>query len=271
MRSKGRMGDSFNPLPAFWPGETKIELPKTGVTRVSIRSRLFGREKLRRQRILPTPKGPFQSAPGFLAGRNRTTGATPSFGHLFQSAPGFLAGRNFFGSWPELLIGVSIRSRLFGREKRAFELPSKANNHLFQSAPGFLAGRNVREVVLMFPIQFGFNPLPAFWPGETRCSRAASSTTSSFNPLPAFWPGETTCCTLTSATCTFQSAPGFLAGRNTVEGLDSCKLDAVSIRSRLFGREKRRPGAMRARAGSFNPLPAFWPGETKYHVMCKNV
>ena len=60
----------------------------------------------------------------------------------FQSAPGFLAGRNVKSSICPFVPG------------------------LFQSAPGFLAGRNSMSVRLP-PRLTGFNPLPAFWPGET--------------------------------------------------------------------------------------------------------
>ena len=63
------------------------------VCRVSIRSRLFGREK-------------------------RCCGARSGRARKFQSAPGFLAGRNpEIGETYLLSIEVSIRSRLFGREK----------------------------------------------------------------------------------------------------------------------------------------------------------
>ena len=132
---------------------------------VSIRSRLFGREK-----------------PNSVAYEIRQT--------WFQSAPGFSAGRNPGGQTAATEAAVSIRSRLFGREKRGAP-PSRPRRRC------------------------GFNPLPAFRPGETRWPTA---------PLVRRpW---------------FQSAPGFSAGRNLTK--------------------PPRGG----RNGCFNPLPAFRPGET---------
>ena len=84
----------------------------------------------------------FQSAPGFLAGRNKLAITARIEAHKFQSAPGFLAGRNERAS-PLFIrqVVVSIRSRLFGREKLLID-DELVIVDLFQSAPGFLAGRN---------------------------------------------------------------------------------------------------------------------------------
>ena len=60
---------------------------------------------------------------------------------------------------------VSIRSRLLGRE---IPLTDTCRNifTMFQSAPGFWAGR---YLLFYFEIASckGFNPLPAFGPGDT--------------------------------------------------------------------------------------------------------
>jgi len=87
----------FNPLPAFRPGETEQAAAQGTLLEVSIRSRLFGREK--------------------------------------PAAKGVLAGN----------IRVSIRSRLFGREKRLTEAHGRSKPR-------------------------SFNPLPAFRPGETQAA-----------------------------------------------------------------------------------------------------
>ena len=60
---------------------------------VSIRSRLFGREKLV-DGVADADIAAFQSAPGFLAGRNLAPTTLRLTMRKFQSAPGFLAGRN---------------------------------------------------------------------------------------------------------------------------------------------------------------------------------
>src|SRR5690606_33493893 len=62
------------------------------------------------------------------------------------------------------------------------------------------------------------NPLPAFRPGETMASGSRRGRAPGFNPLPAFRPGET----------------------RVVEMIIHAPI--VSIRSRLFGREKLRLG-----------------------------
>ena len=86
-------------------------------------------------------KGEFQSAPGFLAGRNRCS----SFGIMaisrFNPLPAFWPGETCMAQLLHLCEQVSIRSRLFGREKRAV-LAHHYPDVPFQSAPGFLAGRN---------------------------------------------------------------------------------------------------------------------------------
>jgi len=156
----------------------------------------------------------------------------------FQSAPGFSAGRNRNppGSAPSMC--VSIRSRLFGREKLRLGRHQSSWRTLFQSAPGFSAGRN-KSAHRLVSAHVSFNPLPAFRPGETRSRREYLSRDNRFNPLPAFRPGETT---------------AFWHPHNSIE---------VSIRSRLFGREKRVSPSMPSWSpASFNPLPAFRPGET---------
>jgi len=135
-------GSMFQSAPGFSAGRNAKGLPPVSTPFVSIRSRLFGREKpaacsMHRQAIS------FQSAPGFSAGRNHPCDAGGSRCDEFQSAPGFSAGRNKMRRGGELLnVAVSIRSRLFGREK-----------------PGRRSMRGASR--------YGFNPLPAFRPGET--------------------------------------------------------------------------------------------------------
>ena len=107
---------SFNPLPAFGPGDTILlqrpyyyfkvsirsrllgreiplsDVPIQFVWDVSIRSRLLGRE-IRQGATTKAAGSLFQSAPGFWAGRYLLSCYTPCVKLLFQSAPGFWAGR----------------------------------------------------------------------------------------------------------------------------------------------------------------------------------
>ena len=180
---------------------------------VSIRSRLFGREKLSGEAFLDSSSAcfnplpafrpgetadikrsasdvKFQSAPGFSAGRNETEQAKVPSGWRFQSAPGFSAGRNEIEARGGTRYNVSIRSRLFGREKPK-PLPS-------------------------FGVEGGVSIRSRLFGREKRSGSGVSSPRPpGFNPLPAFRPGET------------------LTRRSF--GLAAL----VSIRSRLFGREKQ--------------------------------
>jgi len=206
----------FNPLPAFRPGETSVAPAIKRSLEVSIRSRLFGREK-RIANACKTCHFPFQSAPGFSAGRNTAEHARQASCRRFNPLPAFRPGETGFpfgadgagagfNPLPAFRPGeteeatpmrlselVSIRSRLFGREK-PFQSFLQCRAPAFQSAPGFSAGRNTV-------------------PGSVR------PWATRFNPLPAFRPGET-----------------FNRPLRRSQNI-------VSIRSRLFGREKRRIAA----------------------------
>jgi hypothetical protein len=241
----------FQSAPGFSAGRNQFSDPSSCLlpeAAVSIRSRLFGREKrgdLTAQ--AERPEGAqFQSAPGFSAGRNavqRRSGDTPS--PKFQSAPGFSAGRNgppmFEIAFSVPRHWVSIRSRLFGREKPADAndaerravcfnplpafRPGETSTTLaevmppaqFQSAPGFSAGRNVCRRG-GFSAADRFQSAPGFSAGRNRHHQMPHSHRPCFNPLPAFRPGETEtpsgggCC---GNSALFQSAPGFSAGRNS--------------------------------------------------------
>ena len=234
------------------------------LTAVSIRSRLFGREKRNN-----TINGRFVldvSIRSRLFGREKPAPGQALLRHLdsFQSAPGFSAGRNSRGLGPRILVEVvSIRSRLFGREKQG--------------------GDDLGQLVLAVSIRsrlFGREKLgrPAHLLGENTC----------FNPLPAFRPGETAVDVVVALVALqFQSAPGFSAGRNCASESVTWSGRRVSIRSRLFGREKlgdlgiqqhanavsirsrlfgrEKPGTREQfpTSAGFNPLPAFRPGETR--------
>ena len=134
---------------------------------------------------------------------------------------------------------VSIRSRLFGREKR-WRREYWRWRLGFQSAPGFSAGRNRRRGRRWRDI-IGFQSAPGFSAGRNA-------------------HGSVVECNLRM----FQSAPGFSAGRNRQRFPHPADRQTVSIRSRLFGREKPSArGPCPGRCARFNPLPAFRPGETQ--------
>ena len=158
----------------------------------------------------------FQSAPGFSAGRNPSSGfcsaAPPCFNPLPAFRPGETTPTYVAGTDYEL---VSIRSRLFGREKLQAWCPA-TRQRLFQSAPGFSAGRNVAIACIDVAMSTVSIRSRLFGREKQVHHRTRRFLFRCFNPLPAFRPGET-------------------AGFTTVFAVVRC----VSIRSRLFGREKR--------------------------------
>ncbi len=228
----------FNPLPAFWPGETRASIIGAHGVEVSIHSRLFGREKLKNaQKKFATRK--FQSTPGFLAGRN-----DPGQFRWIQQQPVSIHSRLFgrekldAATRPYRRQNVSIHSRLFGREKPLTYDPAQSaetvsiHSRLFGREKLFLRGRSAA-------CRPRFNPLPAFWPGETwpRISVIRHWKVSIHSRLF----GREKPFTLSAMVWRegFQSTPGFLAGRNSVPVNSTPLVEVVSIHSRLFGREKR--------------------------------
>jgi len=248
----------FNPLPAFGPGETFLDRGGDTLERVSIRSRLLGREKLQ-EALRDLDRLEFQSAPGFWAGRNWPWRWRRGRRSKFQSAPGFWAGRNPAARWsgsraPSFnplpafgpgetgadrphrgLHDVSIRSRLLGREKPQFGFFHVASLQ-FQSAPGFWAGRNRLDVERRGRHQ-RFQSAPGFWAGRNREVSCGGPDCPQFQSAPGFWAGRNFQTRLIAyPTLLFQSAPGFWAGRNA---------------------PRRRRAARRA---WFQSAPGFWAG-----------
>jgi hypothetical protein len=180
---------SFNPRPAFRPGDAAHGREARQIHIVSIRARPFGRA-MRTLSGGQLSRYLFQSAPGLSAGR---CSDSPSFSARtvkFQSAPGLSAGRclDAADAVAHALV-VSIRARPFGRA-----MPLKA-----PSLP---------------PPACCFNPRPAFRPGDARRRAASLPAELCFNPRPAFRPGDAMWRPASSASARrFQSAPGLSAGR----------------------------------------------------------
>ena len=134
---------------------------------------------------------------------------------------------------------VSIRARPIGR---AMPRPGRGGwvGRWFQSAPGQLAGRCRLFRYIPPPIQVGFNPRPANWPGDAHRQAHKRHPYPRFNPRPANWPGDAVIVDLfMPSRAAFQSAPGQLAGR--------CPTRAKYIKP----------------VQSFNPRPANWPGDAQ--------
>ena len=272
------------------PGDTLVRLRQHCKVQVSIHSRLLCREIHVTDSALSYPKW-FQSTPGFYAGRYVYHSATRKFTQRFNPLPAFMPGDT--GGTVGLCLGngVSIHSRLLCREIRR-KHGTGLGQELFQSTPGFYAGRYF-AVVSGKLVSLGFNPLPAFMPGDTKfTSRFAPS--GLFQSTPGFYAGrygreyahhECRVC--------FNPLPAFMPGdtRNT---LSTASEPIVSIHSRLLCREIPLMAAMPTRyylfqstpgfyagrykrnrlflttAKCFNPLPAFMPGDTiadcRFHV-----
>ena len=141
-RCRRRLGmGSFNPLPAFGPGDTFIVISHGCSLHVSIHSRLLGREIRKRDDLWEGIKR--VSIHSRLLGREiHGSLRHPRAVNRFQSTPGFWAGR---------YLGVSVES---------------LTQLQFQSTPGFWAGRYAGLADCRCT-GFGFNPLPAFGPGDT--------------------------------------------------------------------------------------------------------
>ncbi len=228
----------FNPLPAFRPGETSRTVVLRSASAVSIRSRLFGREKpALDDRILAALE--FQSAPGFSAGRNRRADSRNRRKAGFNPLPAFRPGETTDQLALLVALHVSIRSRLFGREK-----------------PTWRRRRGAR-----LP---RFNPLPAFRPGETGEVVCGVCSSTGFNPLPAFRPGET-CARRPSSPTQSVSIRSRLFGREKPGDTQlRAWLGGVSIRSRLFGREKPPTKEDWRTYYGFQSAPGFSAGRNVY-------
>ena len=109
----------------------------------------------------------------------------------------------------------------------------------FQSAPGFWAGRCARDFLLAADDIRGFNPRPAFGPGDARRPPPSWPSSRRFNPRPAFGPGD--------------------AGTRR----QGAQHGRVSIRARLLGRAMRAMTCGSASAGWFQSAPGFWAGRCR--------
>ena len=252
----------FNPLPAFRPGETELPCANRGIARVSIRSRLFGREKRKdvtvnagaggvsiRSRLFGREKRPqsaagaktkeFQSAPGFSAGRNRVAGR-PGQATGAVSIRSRLFGREKRLCWGlrNVAQDVSIRSRLFGREKpHVADLVGDATIR-FQSAPGFSAGRNYSSTRLR-TVSAKFQSAPGFSAGRNRQSPTREVGRHRFQSAPGFSAGRNDYVQpVVTAVSGFNPLPAFRPGETDAGLVVEPVAGNVSIRSRLFGREK---------------------------------
>ncbi len=242
----------FNPRPANWPGDAPFNCTLQGV-----QSAAMAQPRTANYRTMR-----FQSAPGQLAGRCRSSSRAVDH-------------------------GVSIRARPIGRAMPIVRQPSASPTVSIRARP---IGRAMRIGTPADVNRTCFNPRPANWPGDARDRYGAVARR--FNPRPANWPGDAPaapsdpgatvsirarpigramrCLGVIVAQATFQSAPGQLAGR--------CP-SGRSLRGRLCFNPRPAnwpgdaPGSRRgfiappiadatlALHGSFNPRPANWPGD----------
>ena len=204
----------FNPLPAFRPGETCYRLAAQNPMRVSIRSRLFGREKLIAEQL----KGlgvEFQSAPGFSAGRNFRAVRPGITSSRFNPLPAFRPGETGRTVGPQDVEGVSIRSRLFGREKPYLRPPTAHQQDV--SIRSRLFGRekqiprNCSGTLSMVSIR------SRLFGREKRREEAAGVADDVVSIRSRLFGREKlTHKPVPETLVEFQSAPGFSAGRNRI-------------------------------------------------------
>ena len=204
--------ESFNPLPAFGPGETHDTQPQGAGIVVSIRSRLLGREKRVparwrsrfrrvsiRSRLLGREKlggrqqygdgNRFQSAPGFWAGRNSLPCYSPESASRFQSAPGFWAGRNARAPGAQAVAACFNPLPAFGPGETVGA--DNSRQRAIVSIRSRLLGREKPGLSPRAACKHRFQSAPGFWAGRNAGNPMITAPQGCFNPLPAFGPGET--------------------------------------------------------------------------------
>ena len=252
----------FNPLPAFQPGDARAATPAARPAGVSIRSRLFSREMRRNPFFLRALGRRFNPLPAFQpgdAGKWRLTGIEGiSFNPLpafqpgdaryttpitrrrgFQSAPGFSAGRCYGPAKSDSWHSQFQSAPGFSAGRCMHRVCDRVPRTRFQSAPGFSAGRCLGDVLVrillgvvsirsrLFSREMQRRHRPASYLGGVSIRSRLFSREMQQMGVPGI-PTEV-----------FQSAPGFSAGR--------CNARRCSRRARP----------------SFNPLPAFQPGDAE--------
>ena len=153
---------------------------------------------------------------------------------------------------------VSILARLVGRALQSIRLRT-INGILFQSSPGWLAGRCF-DCSMVNGLSTGFNPRPAGWPGAAGQRLVIAEPTCSFNPRPAGWPGAAGF-SLEYALNPTVSILARLVGRALLDTkyIDSFAITFQSSPGWLAGRCQRKT-LIPITTASFNPRPAGWPG-----------
>ncbi len=211
--------------------------------------------------------------------------------HCFNPHPAFLPGDATVNPFAAKLWGVSIRTRHFCRVMPGLPPGGKIRQTGFNPHPAFLPG-DATSMVPRLPQEKCFNPHPAFLPGDAASDRWCLTPANRFNPHPAFLPGD--------------AGPWCLAGQGesvSIRTRHFCRVMPdqleqrvddllVSIRTRHFCRVMRmflssspsqidvsirtrhfcrvmhhRWQISRSPSTSFNPHPAFLPGDAlKYWV-----
>ena len=133
---------------------------------------------------------------------------------------------------------------------------------MFQSTPGISAGRYLGQDEINASVT-GFNPRPAFLPGDTCTHAPVSDPLFGFNPRPAFLPGDTSPLQEQGfSQIQFQSTPGISAGRYRSRRPTVHSILCFNPRPAFLPGDTRHAQARLEGHGSFNPRPAFLPGDT---------
>ena len=211
---------------------------------------------------------PFQSTPGFYAGRDSKRPAPPTQPRSFNPHPGFMPGETRDETPGPGQRGVSIHTRVLCRARHRVE-SALLYAELFQSTPGFYAGRDsatASSITCSTNVSIhtrvlcrarrtstevhasrrsAFQSTPGFYAGRDPTHGIPCLENHSFNPHPGFMPGETpTGFSTLSWSCSFNPHPGFMPG------------------------ETSRPAETSRAECRFNPHPGFMPGETLGDLDC---
>ncbi len=181
--------ECFNPPPAFRPGET-LAIYACDYRVLEFQSApgvSAGGDRI--QTDCAQGRLVFQSAPGVSAGGDPLPLTLPGIPWQFQSAPGVSAGGDANAENKTAIEIVSIRPRRFGRGRRRGSAAKGSARGVSIRPRRFGRGRPCSSPVMHRSTRVSIRPR-RFGRGR-RSGRSGPTGQGGFNPPPAFRPGET--------------------------------------------------------------------------------
>ena len=203
----------FNPPPALGPGETRAMFDKPRGSRVSIRPRLWGRGKRRRDQHREHVPNGFNPPPALGPGETGSNLSVSLRGRCFNPPPALGPGETLQRLDAGETEYVSIRPRLWGRGKREAAVGSDEATPSFNPPPALGPGETPREGNCG---QFQCVSIrPRLWGRGKLCGQGRWVIDGNVSIRPRLWGrGKRRDPSVQAETIMFQSAPGFGAGGN---------------------------------------------------------